>query len=869
MGVEANLKRRRRLTLLAFGLVTIFLFSGFVYGPNGSQRGTFVLMNDETWEAANMAAAEMPESGHNAVLFVGPKWGEEPGNAIALPVLREIVTRYDSMMATDEISEHFESDFNWMVQKETAGTFGFAEAVRAVMNNETPVTTQIGWTGPNFSEAEQSDLNEVLTLLFDYRFEDGSQPYRDVVTYLEQNEEGVWSGRGFLIFGLANATSLFGPDGEYSKSADDVKPYFEEWELMIDEVYREDLTFTGEDVHVWSYLGIDSEINDEVAQTMPLIGVSFLLMTIIVGLYFRDWRDVLASSAGLGLLMGWIFGTQAWLGYPQTQISSMLPILLLALGVDFSFHSLQRWRIIAWNDGEGENERLSAAWRSIRELWPALGLATITTMIAFGTAAFSPIPDLAEWGRLAAIFIPEAYLLLGIFTVVLRSGFAVKSGETQKGFADKMRRMGGLQVRKPIPFLIVLILLTGGALTIGQPDSDFDVHDYLDNDSRMLRSLDITDHTFESRDKGEPGFVFVDSGPDGDLSDPETMMMIDAYMTEIHDRNWTYHNPTIVDLVRWQVQQKATGGLGFSPSILDNESMLPQDPQEMHAVLLDIKANGTMNPYNPTQQVKPPQVTSKAKISDDGEILMMRLPMKVAIAHDWVWMADYKEEFELVMVEMLTFENGETAILTGDSFQRFVYVNAMTDSFQSSIYIAIIACLAVLFLVLRDIRLSLLTIAPVAAVSLWLNAGMNLAGQSLNLVTLQVASLAIGIGLDYAIHVTQAIREQKERRPSERMERWVKGMMGHTGVALFASGLTDILGFAVLLLSVMPMFTMFGKVMIVMVLLAQAACVFILPSLLTLFGGLTKDVQKPSSDQGGGGDAGPIKPIQGLIGIDH
>jgi len=152
----------------------------------------------------------------------------------------------------------------------------------------------------------------------------------------------------------------------------------------------------------------------------------------------------------------------------------------------------------------------------------------------------------------------------------------------------------------------------------------------------------------------------------------------------------------------------------------------------------------------------------------------------------------------------------------------------------------VVACLVVLFLVFRDIRLSLLTISPVIAVSLWLYAGMEVAGTSLNLVTLQVASLAIGLGLDYAIHVTQSIREQRKRRPDADMERWVRGMMGHTGTALAASGITDVIGFAVLLLSVMPMFTMFSKVMIAMVLLAQAACLFILPALLTKFGGLEK-----------------------------
>ena len=75
----------------------------------------------------------------------------------------------------------------------------------------------------------------------------------------------------------------------------------------------------------------------------------------------------------------------------------MLPFLLLALGVDFSFHGLNRWRMLAVDGGGGESARLAAGWSSIRALRPALGLATVTTMVAFVTAAFSSIQDLAEW----------------------------------------------------------------------------------------------------------------------------------------------------------------------------------------------------------------------------------------------------------------------------------------------------------------------------------------------------------------------------------------------------------------------------------------------------------------------------------------
>jgi hypothetical protein len=417
MSELASLRKRRWLTLTAFGLVTIFLMSGFVFGPSGNNRTAFSLAGDETWDATAIANLAMPSTNHEVFLFVGPAWEKEDGNVLAAPVLRELVTRHDAVMANPEISKHFALTYQWQVQTEVIGPWGFAETIRAVMNQETPVSSQVGWNGSDFNSSNQADFNDVLDRLFSYQLADGTHPYQQEVSYLKQQEDGSWHGRAFFIFGLANSSSLFGEEGEYSKVPGSDKPFFEEWELMVDEIYSHSMSDTGEEVHVWSFLAIDTEVNDEVNKTLPLVGVSFVLMVIIIGIFFRDWRDILSASAGLGLLMAWMAGTQAWLGYPQTQVSAMLPILLLALGVDFSFHGLARWRSIAYNGGADEESRLAAAWQSIREMRPALGLATITTMIAFGTAAFSPIQDLAEWGRLAAIFIPEAYLLLSIFTV--------------------------------------------------------------------------------------------------------------------------------------------------------------------------------------------------------------------------------------------------------------------------------------------------------------------------------------------------------------------------------------------------------------------------------------------------------------------
>jgi len=320
----------------------------------------------------------MPPEGRDVPLFVGrgPEQGE--GNVLALPVLRELVRRHDAVMTDELVARHY-----WMVQSEVRGPWGMAETVRMIMNRQSPVSQQISWTGPGFDDATDADLTEVLTRLFEIKSADGRKPYARFVSGLEQQADGSWRARAFYILGMASTASLYGPGGEYSRAPGGEKPFFEIWERAIDAIYARPMTDTGENVHVWSFLALDSEVDDEVNQTLPLVGVSFVLMVVVLGIFFRDWRDMSAAAAGLGLLMGWMFGTQAWLGYPATQISSMLPILLLALGVDFSFHGLHRWRMLAVEAGGHESARLAAGWGSIRALRPALGLATVTTMIAF------------------------------------------------------------------------------------------------------------------------------------------------------------------------------------------------------------------------------------------------------------------------------------------------------------------------------------------------------------------------------------------------------------------------------------------------------------------------------------------------------
>ena len=75
------------------------------------------------------------------------------------------------------------------------------------------------------------------------------------------------------------------------------------------------------------------------------------------------------------------------------------------------------------------------------------------------------------------------------------------------------------------------------------------------------------------------------------------------------------------------------------------------------------------------------------------------------------------------------------------------------------------ACLILLAVWMRSIRLAVAAVIPMGLVVSWLYAFMYLAGFHLNFVTATIAAVSVGLGIDYSIHVTLRFRREMEHNP--------------------------------------------------------------------------------------------------------
>ena len=863
---EIALRKRWRISMLAFFFFFMIVLAGFIpgLGREMNQREDFSYPDDPVWQASDRADEKMPEDYWLVFQIVmGDSVETKDHNALDIEVFRETTERNDNLLADESVSQYFDVKFNWQVQQnENSSIWGIPDTVRSIMNLDSPVSSAINYTGSSYGNASEYELTYVLNSLFNIRAEDGSFAYRKVVSpdlcIVQDNEckmprdkdnypveqyatgDEYWKAKGFTLAGEANSERLF---ADYPRQKGDYE-HFEYWEQKVDSFYTEPLE-SDQKVSFYSYLAFGLELESQINSTLPLVGVSFILMVVLLSFYFRNIGDVVVCGLGLGLLMTCMNANSFWLGFPQSQLASMLPILMLALGVDFAIHSLTRWRKLALEDevysDNPQKASFNAAWGSIRTLFPALGVATLTTVVAFGTATLSEIPDLFEWGILGPLGIIQAYLIMGVFCPILRSFFPPKPAEKSNGILNKIsdffnvKRMALLMQERSMPMLVVFLLITIllSPIVLGNPESTFDVKDYADNDSRFIQTVIIGQETFT--EQGEPGYYLIEGD---NLATYDNLIAIDILENKIADYNFSAKFlGSLPYIVRTQTALALNvENTGYIPKTVNISTGFPTSDEEIYNVLEDVYVNGTMN-LDGTFLVSSSDARATYHL-EEGKLTMVRSWFQVMRPDDmYGQMKVQKNQLDAASVEINEMA-GINAQVAGLSYERYVYVLEITDSFQESLIVAIILAFLIVLIVLRDLRLSIITIFPVIAITVWLRGGMVLTGTSINLVTVQISSLAIGLGVDYAIHMVQRVREARYQNPHSSQEEWMSESLDETGNNIAMSAFTDFVGFMVLTLSIMPLFLTFGMIMAIMILLSFVAAVFMLPALLFQFGNL-------------------------------
>lgn len=293
------------------------------------------------------------------------------------------------------------------------------------------------------------------------------------------------------------------------------------------------------------------------------------------------------------------------------------------------------------------------------------------------------------------------------------------------------------------------------------------------------------------------------------------------------------YNRTVFDLLRRVTEspvarRRAMDATGVSISDIDADG-IPDTPKQTRAAYDYMIDNGVPLDEQ-TTAYDPLQVREVLYHDEDKQAII--LIIGVLGSREQANLRRSRESLEQDLAPLREVPSITEALFTGSPFAREATLTATTRALTISLPIAVAACLLLLTIWMRSLGFAVVTIIPIGLVVSWLYAFMYLTGYSLNFVTATIAAVSIGVGIDYSIHMTQRFRQElvKVQGTVEAMQVAASG----TGVALAGSAASSIIGFAVLGFAPMPLFSTYGVISAVMILMAAIASLLVLPSLLLM-----------------------------------
>ena len=188
----------------------------------------------------------------------------------------------------------------------------------------------------------------------------------------------------------------------------------------------------------------------------------------------------------------------------------------------------------------------------------------------------------------------------------------------------------------------------------------------------------------------------------------------------------------------------------------------------------------------------------------------------------------------------------DSVVVTGQPAIIEVVVNTINATMMGSITYTIILSFLILTMIFwytdNQPWLGPLSMIPVLLVLVWILGTMVAIGYALNVFTILIGALTVGLGVTYAIHISHRFIEEMEHHHS--LDKAVNNTVKNTGSALFGAAMTTVLGFGVLFFAILPPMKQFGTMTALTILYSFLSSVWVLPSMLVLwarYSGLAKE----------------------------
>jgi predicted RND superfamily exporter protein len=371
--------------------------------------------------------------------------------------------------------------------------------------------------------------------------------------------------------------------------------------------------------------------------------------------------------------------------------------------------------------------------------------------------------------------------------------------------------------------------------------AEFEVGDFFTNDSDFVVSLAKLDEHVGGRG-GEEAMVSIDAP----LDDPAAVAAIADFVDGLrrldtpllaHDQEGTVVGGGVIDVIEeMQASPVAQAALAQTAGVILTDTDgngVPDTTDQLLAVYRLARQVGV--PFDATHlTLTPNDVRTALWLSEDEaqQATVVTVGLTASGTQQGVSESEdlLRPSLDSLRTRLEAIDPTARVVLTGGPIVRQAELDGITRALQVSLPISVVLCLVIAWVFMRSLRLAIVSTIPIIMTVAWLYALMELLGYAINVVTATIGAVSIGVGIDYAIHFTMRYREELDRAPtpSAAMRQAGEG----TGMALVASATSSVVGFGILAFAPMPMFASYGFLTALMIVMALAASLLVLPALL-------------------------------------
>ncbi|NOR27277.1 MAG: MMPL family transporter [Lutibacter sp.] len=569
--------------------------------------------------------------------------------------------------------------------------------------------------------------------------------------------------------------------------------------------YDEDLYLAGEGA-ISGYLV--KYIDEDAMKTNPFAA---LIISIILIIGYRTVRGVVLPNLMVLASVGIALGAMAAFGVDFFVITNGLPVVLIAIAVADGIHVLgEYYETVAKYPKFSQKELVV---HTMVKMWRPITITSLTTVSGFiAIAASSYMPPMTYFGIFGALGVTVAlvYALFMLPSALMllkpQKSKAFKSNQEIDWFGKRMEILGKVVIKHPKTIVILAIIIVGLGINGA---SKLIINENRIKSFQSEEPIVAADNIINSKTDGTAYLdIFIETPKNEDIFKIENLQKMEAMQTYIETLPHVKGSTSIVDFLKKMNQ-----------SLNENKEeayKLPETKDLAAQYLLLYSASGDPTDFD-------------NYVDYDYRLANIRFRMETAEYLKEKYVIDKTNEYIAKHFTGASIKATPSGKVTVDTY----WINRLGYNHFLGAGIALFVVFIVAALSFRSLVAGALTIIPVLISVLFIYTVMGLMGIWLAVGTSMFAAIAIGVGVDFAVHTVDRLKyllKEKGLPIQEAYQEFYKS----AGRALLFNFLALALGFGVLMTSSVPPLNQFGFLVAIAVMVSFIGSLTLLPAIIYL-----------------------------------